>query len=295
MAKRFTDKDKWQDPWYRGLGFKHRELWEFMLDQCDAAGIWKIDLELASFATGHRYAGTDLETFAERVVMLPRQRLFIPGYVRFQYKQLNPKCRPHDAVIKLLLEAQIDPETLQLNPKLRVAGTLPATLKEKEKEKEKDKEKEKEGGSGGKQNSSERSSEKCENSDSTSPLVSSEPSQAAQHSTKTPSVRGSPRTPLENFTTADVELCRDAWFETCRHFRVPRQTLLPAEELAIARALQRQPAKAVVYAIQGARHEPKTDRFDPGDYLQLERILAPERITRFANLGVRAAAKGARA
>lgn len=52
MPNRFTDTTKWQKPWFRKLKSEHKLLWLYILDNCDHAGIWDVDIELASFMTG---------------------------------------------------------------------------------------------------------------------------------------------------------------------------------------------------------------------------------------------------
>jgi 5-methylcytosine-specific restriction endonuclease McrA len=87
----------------------------------------------------------------------------------------------------------------------------------------------------------------------------------------------------------DIDSCRDAWLATLRHFRAARGNLLAHEATLIVRALQRyQSVKAVVWALEGARYEPKTEKFDPAGYIQIERVLDPSKFTRFMNLGLQA-------
>jgi hypothetical protein len=52
MSKRFTETEKWGDPWFRNLSMPHRLLWCYICDNCDNAGVWKVDLALAGFRIG---------------------------------------------------------------------------------------------------------------------------------------------------------------------------------------------------------------------------------------------------
>ena len=52
MANRFTQTDKWKDLWFRNLPIEAKVLFEYIRDNCDIAGFWKIDFELAAFDTG---------------------------------------------------------------------------------------------------------------------------------------------------------------------------------------------------------------------------------------------------
>ncbi len=55
MAKRFTDTDKWKKPFLRGLDGAYKLLWFYILDDCDMAGIWQVDFEVARIRTGQQF------------------------------------------------------------------------------------------------------------------------------------------------------------------------------------------------------------------------------------------------
>lgn len=44
-TRRFTDKEKREDPWYKRLSRDDRDLWEYLLDICDHAGFFEIETE----------------------------------------------------------------------------------------------------------------------------------------------------------------------------------------------------------------------------------------------------------
>jgi hypothetical protein len=52
MSKRFTETEKWKDTFFRKLPPYAKLLYSFILDNCDCAGFWEIDLDLAAFHTG---------------------------------------------------------------------------------------------------------------------------------------------------------------------------------------------------------------------------------------------------
>ena len=52
MKKRFTDCDKWRDPWFRRLSVQAKLVWLWLLDNCDNAGVIDVDIELAAFQIG---------------------------------------------------------------------------------------------------------------------------------------------------------------------------------------------------------------------------------------------------
>jgi len=135
MAKRFTDTEIWNDPWYRKLQPEAKIFWRFLLDRCDVAGFWKKDYEMASFQCGFEVTDehlNELNNGKERVAD-HQSYLQVVDFVRFQYGELSPDCKPHKPVYGLL-------EIYKNKGFLK--GIY--TLEEKEQDKEKDKEQDKE-------------------------------------------------------------------------------------------------------------------------------------------------------
>lgn len=52
MTIRFTETGKWRDKWFRKLSPTEKLLFLWMIDNCDSAGFWEVDLELAAQETG---------------------------------------------------------------------------------------------------------------------------------------------------------------------------------------------------------------------------------------------------
>ena len=104
MAKRFTDTDKWKKQWFRKLTPKQKLFWLYLLDDCNQAGIWDVDLEVASIRIGEDITLKEsLDILGSDVVWLDNnEKIFIPKFVEFQYGELNPNSRPHLSVIKIL-------------------------------------------------------------------------------------------------------------------------------------------------------------------------------------------------
>ena len=104
MAKRFTDTDKWKKGFIRGLPPKYKLLWLYILDDCNHAGIWDIDFEVASIRIGIKINEKEaINYFAEQIKIFDKgQKWVVPKFIDFQYGTLNENSRPHQAVIKLL-------------------------------------------------------------------------------------------------------------------------------------------------------------------------------------------------
>ena len=103
MAKRMTDTDKWKKRFIRELKPKHKLLWLYILDDCNHAGIWEIDLDVASIRVGEAVGYKDLDVFGSKIIMFDNnEKCFIPDFIEFQYGELNPNSNVHKSVISLL-------------------------------------------------------------------------------------------------------------------------------------------------------------------------------------------------
>ena len=103
MAKRFTDTGKWKKKWIRELDPKYKLFWFYLLDNCDHAGVFDADIASASFHIGLKYSEKEiLDTFNRKIIILKKDKWFIPKFVEYQYGELNENNRAHLSVIKIL-------------------------------------------------------------------------------------------------------------------------------------------------------------------------------------------------
>jgi hypothetical protein len=101
--KRFTDTDKWFDPWFRSLRPTYKCLWLFICDRCDNSGVWKEDMELASMLIKESLTINDITAaFSGRVTALKEGYWLVNRFVEFQYGQLSEKSKPHLQVLSLV-------------------------------------------------------------------------------------------------------------------------------------------------------------------------------------------------
>jgi len=126
MSKRFTDSEKWGDPWFRNLPLKYKLLWLYLTDVCDNAGIWKVDLEMASFKISepldHKEAlkqmNGDRVNGERRVLELNEGRYwFVTGFYNFQWGK-NRKNSILINVIKGIKNHRFSDEILKYLPTL---------------------------------------------------------------------------------------------------------------------------------------------------------------------------------
>ena len=112
MAKRFTDNGKWKKKFFKKLSPKHKLLWIYILDDCDHAGIWEVDLEVAELRIGESLDENEIIDLFEGQIQVIRdgEKWFIPDFITFQYGELNPNSRVHQSVIELLQKNGINQE-----------------------------------------------------------------------------------------------------------------------------------------------------------------------------------------
>ena len=105
MAKRFTDTEKWKKPFIRGLQGAYKLLWLYICDDCDHAGIWQVDIDVAQIRIGEKIDIKEaIKTFDEKIIIFDKgNKWFIPSFIEFQYPSgLNHENRAHNSIIILL-------------------------------------------------------------------------------------------------------------------------------------------------------------------------------------------------
>jgi len=134
MAKRFVDTSLWKRKWYRCLPPKMKLFYFYMITNCDHAGMYDVDLELAEFQIGMPVKEKDIdEHLKEHIKVIKDDKWWVKAFPDFQYGELNPNVKAHASVIKILT-------------KYNCLVTVPNSLdrvqdKDKDKDKVKDKEK----------------------------------------------------------------------------------------------------------------------------------------------------------
>jgi len=110
----------------------------YILDDCDHAGIWHVDIEIAEIKIGEKIdKQTAINKFNGKINVIQNgEKWFIKDFIEFQYGTLNPLNRVHESVIKILKKENLINENMELISPLQGA-------KDKDKDKGKDKEKDK--------------------------------------------------------------------------------------------------------------------------------------------------------
>jgi hypothetical protein len=105
MAKRFTDTEKWKKPFIRNLSAPYKLLWLYICDDCDHAGIWQVDIDVAKIRIGEDINEQDaVKFFGDKLVRIDKgNKWYIPSFIDFQYPSgLNPDNKAHGGIIKIL-------------------------------------------------------------------------------------------------------------------------------------------------------------------------------------------------
>jgi hypothetical protein len=104
MSKRLTDTDKWKKPFIKSLPVEYKIFWLFLLDECDHAGIWHTELDIAEARLGIKLSLEKIRgLFKGKVVEFDSgNKMFVPDFVQFQYGILNPENKAHRSVINIL-------------------------------------------------------------------------------------------------------------------------------------------------------------------------------------------------
>jgi hypothetical protein len=110
MAKRLSDTDRYSKAFYKSLPGPYKLLWDYLCANCDNAGIWIKDFEVAQIRVGKDMPITEsgaLVLFKERIVIFDNSnKWFIPSFIEFQYdctvEGLKENNNAHLSVIKKL-------------------------------------------------------------------------------------------------------------------------------------------------------------------------------------------------
>jgi hypothetical protein len=151
MPKRFEDTNKYKKSFLRSLNGAYKLLWDYICLDCNHAGIWIVDFEVAQLYLGKdmiiekEEALQQFNKIEEKIIEIDNgKKWFIPSFVSFQYGELNPQNRVHNSVL-----IELKKYGLNTTPSINIKGKIRRLDKPlfspkygaKEKDKEKDKEK----------------------------------------------------------------------------------------------------------------------------------------------------------
>lgn len=97
MSKRFTDTEKWRDPWFCGLSVCEKMFWIFLLDTCTMSGIWQANWPLVKFYIPDFVYRE--EVFKDRIQVIREDKWLIKRFTDFQYGPLQETNRMHNRIL----------------------------------------------------------------------------------------------------------------------------------------------------------------------------------------------------
>jgi len=143
MAKRFTDTEKWKDDWYLSLSNDYRIIWQWLLDNCNHAGICKPSINLMNMMCNTNIDDETLILAMSGRVLKINNIWFIPKFLKFQYGTLNSKKPAVISVVNELKKNKLIDLVTELfcNDFITITESLDnssLTIKDKDKDKDKD-------------------------------------------------------------------------------------------------------------------------------------------------------------
>lgn len=161
MAKRFSDTEIWKKQrWFRKLKPNHKLAFFYIKDQCDHAGIWNIDcsdliedLGIEKFDLSEFVNECNIEYNKEngqiekriRVKILTNGRLWITGFMQFQYENkeglVNPSAAPVKTALQILMKNSVLKESLNNSYITLTEPLQEGCITPKDKDRDRDKEK----------------------------------------------------------------------------------------------------------------------------------------------------------
>ena len=118
MAKRFTDSEKWKKGFVKSLKAPYKLLWLYITDECDFAGIWHVELDVAASRIGLKLDEEEaIKVFGDKIIIFDNgEKWFIPDFISFQYGSLQENNRVHFSIIQRLKKYNLINTDLTLKP-----------------------------------------------------------------------------------------------------------------------------------------------------------------------------------
>ena len=114
MAKRLTDTEKWKKCWFRQLKPVYKCFWQYICDNCNHAGIWDVDFDLAEVFIGEKLDQKEIkQIFKKQYWELHKGfKWLIIDFIRFQYGELNTSNTMYVAVRNALRQEGVSLEDI---------------------------------------------------------------------------------------------------------------------------------------------------------------------------------------
>jgi len=118
MSKRFTDTEKWNKKFIRSLKVENKLLWFYITDECNTAGIWEVDIDVAELKIGVKLnVQSAIKDLGNKIHVIDNgNKWFIPSFIEFQYGELSEGNRAHSKAIATLKRYNLISDDLKIKP-----------------------------------------------------------------------------------------------------------------------------------------------------------------------------------
>ena len=114
MSKRMTSTDKYKKPFFRGLKGEYKLFWDYLYHDCNHAGIWIVDFDIAQVYLGNDMIVNKADALkyfnADKIRIIEinnGKEWFILPFIKYQYGELHENNRVHNSVIAILKEKKV--------------------------------------------------------------------------------------------------------------------------------------------------------------------------------------------
>jgi hypothetical protein len=111
MAKRFSDSEKWNDVWFTELNNDQKIIWIYLLDNCDNAGIFKLNIKLINFNCSTNISVEEfIYIFKDRITQINKESWLINKFCTYQYGAdflIKTGNKAVQSAIKKLMEVKV--------------------------------------------------------------------------------------------------------------------------------------------------------------------------------------------
>ena len=115
MSKRLSDSEVWKKAWFYDLEPKYKLFWFYILSDCDAAGVWSVNLKLANNILGYKLEPNDILTaLQEQITVLNGGKYWLlDDFIKFQYGYpLSESSKMRKKLVELLALRGLNLDTL---------------------------------------------------------------------------------------------------------------------------------------------------------------------------------------
>lgn len=107
MSKRFIDTKIFDQEWFGEITAIQKLLWFYLFCQCDGVGIYELNFKKASFDLGVQISLPEIEALGigTRVISISEKKIWLSGFIKFQYKNFSPKNHAQRGMMRTIVEA----------------------------------------------------------------------------------------------------------------------------------------------------------------------------------------------